>query len=35
METFEVVTVLGGLLMGVGLSIGSIGVIFYLWSKDE
>jgi nitrogen fixation-related uncharacterized protein len=35
METFEVVTVLGGLLMGVGLSIGSIGVIFYLWSRDE
>jgi nitrogen fixation-related uncharacterized protein len=35
METFEVITVLGGLLMGVGLSIGTIGVIFYLWSEDE
>ena len=35
MELFEFITVLGGLLMGVGLSVGSIGVIFYLWSRDE
>ena len=35
METFEFITVLGGLLMGVGLSVGSIGVTFYLWSRDE
>ena len=32
MQTFEVITVLGGLLMGVGLTIGSIGIAFYFWS---
>jgi nitrogen fixation-related uncharacterized protein len=33
METFEVITVLGGLLMGIGLTIGSVGIAFYFWSR--
>lgn len=33
METFEVITALGGLLVGVGLTIGSVGIAFYFWSE--
>lgn len=35
METFEVITLLGGILVGLGLAIGCIGLTLYYWGSYE
>lgn len=34
METFEMLTLIGGILVGLGLSIGIVGVVFYFWGME-